>query len=261
MSVREARAAGSVLVPAGRHAWLAAAAGLLAPLAAAAALTTVRLHVANAALSLVLAGVVVAVAAFGDRRAGILASVSAGVWFDFFLTRPYERFSISSSRDLETTLALLAVGVAVTEIAERSRRYYSVASREGDYLARIHDLSDLVATGAPAGLVIELAERDLRELLSLAACRFEAREPSPERARLDRNGEVERRGWRYDVARDGLPADGLELVVAHLGREVGVFEMTPSRPVPLAIEPRIVALAIADQVGAALADPAQLDRR
>ena len=33
----------------------------------------------------------VAVAANGYRLAGVLAALSAAVWFDFFLTQPYQR--------------------------------------------------------------------------------------------------------------------------------------------------------------------------
>jgi K+-sensing histidine kinase KdpD len=39
------------------------------------------------------------------------------VWFDFFLTQPYERFTITRRTDIETTVLLLVIGVAVTEIA------------------------------------------------------------------------------------------------------------------------------------------------
>ena len=53
---------------------------------------------------------VVLVAANGHRVAGILAAVSATVWFDFFLAKPYEHFSISGRTDIETTV-LLVVGL------------------------------------------------------------------------------------------------------------------------------------------------------
>lgn len=55
--------------------------------------------------------VVVAVAATGYRLAGIVAAVSAAAWFDFFLTRPYERFTITRTTDLETTILILIIGV------------------------------------------------------------------------------------------------------------------------------------------------------
>jgi hypothetical protein len=35
----------------------------------------------------------------------VLAALSAGVWFDFFLTRPYERFAINDRADIDTPAA------------------------------------------------------------------------------------------------------------------------------------------------------------
>lgn len=227
--------------------------GLVLPLAVAAALAPLRAHVGDAALALVLAAVVVAVAAFGQRQAGILASLSSGVWFDFFLTRPYERFTIASAHDVETTIALLVVGVATTEIAVRGQRNYAVATTEGEYLALLHDLSDLVATGAPGEAVLELAERDLLEVMRLDLCRFEPGPPGAALPRLGRNGEIELGEKRFDVARDGLPSEGVELATQHRGRELGHFVLHGDGSSPVSIESRVVALAIADQVGAVLA--------
>jgi len=39
------------------------------------------------------------------------------VWFDFFFTQPYHRFTIADRSDLETFVLLLLVGIAVTEVA------------------------------------------------------------------------------------------------------------------------------------------------
>jgi K+-sensing histidine kinase KdpD len=240
-----------------RRAVVSISSGLALPLVVAAGLVPLRQHVADAALSLVLAAVVVAVAAFGDRRGGLVASVSSGLWFDFFLTRSYERFSIASAGDVETTVALLVVGVGVTEIAVLSRRYYSVASAEGDYLALLRDLSDLVATGVSPDAAVALASDDLSGLLSLRQCRFERSTPSRLRPRLRRNGEVEVGEIRFDVANDGLPEGEIELVAQSHGREYGVFVMEAGDRRSVSIEQRVVALAIADQVGAALAAASQ----
>jgi K+-sensing histidine kinase KdpD len=54
--------------------------------------------------------------------AGLLAAVSSAVWFDFFLTVPYGRFTIDDRADIETTVLLILVGVAVTEICLWGRR-------------------------------------------------------------------------------------------------------------------------------------------
>ena len=104
-------------------------AGLAAPLALAAILVPFRGSFPNTDAALALILVVVVVAANGYRPAGYLASVSAAVWFDFFLTRPYERFTITRRADIETTILLLVIGVAVTEIAVWGRRQHAAASR------------------------------------------------------------------------------------------------------------------------------------
>ncbi len=238
----------------GRWSWLSIAAGLLLPLGASLVLVPFRDHFANAAAALVLAGVVVGVAAFGNRRAGWIASVSSCVWFDFFLTRPYERFSISAAHDIETTVALLVVGLAVTEIAVRRRQHFAVAMAEGNYLALIHDVSELVARGAPAEAVIEAVRQELLELLDLQGCRFEARPHSGTRPQLLRNGEVELAENRFDVQRDGLPIGETELVVQSQDHQFGHFVLVAGGGGPaISIEQRVVAIVLADEVGATLA--------
>ena len=93
----------------------------------------------NTDAALVLVLVVVAVAANGFRAAGYLAAVSAAVWFDFFLTQPYQRFTIDRVADVRTTVLLLLVGVAVTEIAVWGRRKAALASGQEAYLAGIRE--------------------------------------------------------------------------------------------------------------------------
>jgi K+-sensing histidine kinase KdpD len=127
---------------------LAVLAGVAAPLALAAVLVPFRAGFPNtdAALAMV---VVVAVAANGDRLAGVLAAVSTAVWFDFFLTQPYERFTITRRTDIETTVLLLVIGAAVTEIAVWGRRHYAIANRRAGYLDGINNAARAVAAAAP----------------------------------------------------------------------------------------------------------------
>jgi K+-sensing histidine kinase KdpD len=68
---------------------------IVAPLTLAAILVPFRASFPNTDAALAMLLLVVAVAANGYRLAGILAAVSVAVWFDFFLTRPYERFTIT----------------------------------------------------------------------------------------------------------------------------------------------------------------------
>jgi K+-sensing histidine kinase KdpD len=74
---------------------LAILAAVAAPLVLTLILVPFRASFPNTDAALALILVVVAVAAVGHRLAGALAALSAAAWFDFFLTRPYERFTIT----------------------------------------------------------------------------------------------------------------------------------------------------------------------
>jgi len=74
----------------------------------------------NAALGLVL--IIVGAAATGMRVAGLVAALSSAVWFDFFLTAPYNQLSIADRADIETNCLLLLVGAAGTELLLSGRR-------------------------------------------------------------------------------------------------------------------------------------------
>ena len=109
---------------------LAVAAALAAPVALAALLVPFRVGSLNTQAALALILVVVAVAANGNRLSGVLAALSAAVWFDFFLTRPYERLTITRRADIATTILILIIGVAVTELAVWARRRHARAQAE-----------------------------------------------------------------------------------------------------------------------------------
>src|ERR1039458_1086611 len=143
---------------------LALVAAFAAPLALAAILVPWRASFPNTDAALVLILVVVAVAANGYRLAAYVAALSAGIWFDFFLTRPYERFTILRRADIETTVLLLVIGVAVTELAVWARRQHAVASRRAGYLDGISAAAQAVAAcGSPSPLIRSEERRVGRE--------------------------------------------------------------------------------------------------
>ncbi|MFD0268198.1 DUF4118 domain-containing protein [Streptomyces sp. NPDC127106] len=109
------------------HSGLVMAAALAAPFAVALALVPFRtdLSATNAALVMVVS--VVAVAAVGTRAAGAVAALSAAAWFDFFLTRPYQHFTIADRDDVETAVLLLVVGLIVSQLAVRVRPWWSTS--------------------------------------------------------------------------------------------------------------------------------------
>ena len=125
------------------------AGSLLVPPAVCALLTPFRDNFDNANAALLLVVVIVGVAAFGIRLAGVLAAVSSAVWFDFFLTVPYDTFTINSRDDVEQTVLLLVIGGLVTEIAIWGRRQQAKASRNHGYLDGVITTSQAVAADAP----------------------------------------------------------------------------------------------------------------
>jgi len=233
---------------------LAVLAGLAAPLALAAILTPFRASFPNTDAALALILVIVAVAAAGSRLAGYVAAVSAAAWFDFFLTHPYDQFVITRPTDIETTLLLLVIGIAVTEIAVWGRRQHFAASRRAGYLDGINDASRAVATGDSAAGLIDRIAAGLVPLLSLRSCEFQFGIAGIGRpGRLERDGSVMLDGRLCDVDDDGLPAAGVELLVESGGRLQGRFLLHPQPTARPSREQLLVAVALADQAGAALA--------
>src|SRR3954471_21619890 len=98
------------------------AVGSLASLTAAMVLVGFRGHIAPANVALVLVLFVLLGGVIGGRQAGVLSALVAAASFYFFHTRPYGSLKIADSSDLLTTVLLLAVGLAVGEIAARSDR-------------------------------------------------------------------------------------------------------------------------------------------
>jgi len=229
--------------------------GVAGPLALAAILVPFRTSFANTDAALAMILLVVAVAAVGNRIAGYVAAVSATASFDFFLTRPYETVAIDRATDIETTILLLVIGIAVTEIAVWGRRQYAAASRRAGYLEGINDAARAVATGdSPSTLIDQIAD-SLAQLLSLRSCQFQYGVAGIGRpARLLHDGEVVLNGQPFDFRSADLPAGtSLELLVESGGRLQGRFLMQLSPGVRPPREQLLVAAALADQAGAALA--------
>jgi K+-sensing histidine kinase KdpD len=68
-----------------------------------------------------------------------LAAAWTAIWFDFFFTLLYYRFTIRSSADVTTAVLLLVTGLAVSQLAARARRLRVIAITDAGYLAQIHE--------------------------------------------------------------------------------------------------------------------------
>lgn len=233
-------------------------AAALAPLLTCAILATVRDSVTAAASALVLVLLVVAAAASGDRLAGILAALSGAAWFDFFLTEPYLRFTVADSDDVETTVLLVLISLAVTEVALWGYRQHAQASRRSGYLDGVLGAARAVAEGdTPTEAVIDVVGRHITEVLAADGCRFVDGPVRDARvAVLDHDGVLTRDGHPVDVERVGLPSNEYVAVLVRRGpRVVGHFLVTAATHVTYPTgEQRRIAVLLADQVAGALHD-------
>ena len=203
-------------------------------------------------MALLLVVVVVAVAAIGNRVAGALAAVSAAAWFDFFFTRPYQRFAISKSSDVTTAVLLLLVGLAVSQLAARARRLRVITITDAGYLAQIHESAALTQTARSPDAVVDHVKKQLIDLLGLEQCRFEYGSLLGHPPRLEPDGTVLAGHHRVDVEQFGLPAAEIELRTFSNGQYCGRFMLKPRPGSKPPLQARLVAVTLADQAGRAL---------
>jgi K+-sensing histidine kinase KdpD len=226
------------------------------PALACAAIAPFREDIANTNAALVLVLVVVAVAATGLRWAGVVAALSSAAGFDFFLTQPYYRLTITDRADIETAALLTLVGLAVTEVALWGRRQQARASRQQGYLDGVVQTAGIVAAGnSRTEALIEHVAGQLVDVLGVDDCHFDSDTRDVAPAVIVRDGTVVHHGRDIDVERCGLPTDcEIELRVQHDGMTRGRFLLIASTRIARpSYAQRQVAVALADQVGAALA--------
>jgi hypothetical protein len=229
--------------------------GALAPIGVAAALVGVRDHIQNANVALILVVIVVLAAAVGGRSGGVSAAIVSAVSFDFFHTRPYLRLTIDDADDIETTILLLVLGLLVGSIVARNWRAWASAEASSNEIMRLHRVAERAARGEEASEILLSAQSELTDLLHLRSCRFEAQPFLPGLPRLERSGYIDTRVRRLAERGFELPAEGVELPVYGRGQPLGRFVLEPTPGVGISLEQRVVAVALADQVGAVLATP------
>ncbi|HVN50992.1 MAG TPA: DUF4118 domain-containing protein [Acidimicrobiales bacterium] len=233
-----------------RLAWAGALVGV--PLVAA-ALIPARSHIVQANVALILVVAVVAVAVTGRRLAAAVAAVSAAFWFDFLFTVPYYSPRIASGDDALTAFLLLVVGLAVGQLAAWARTQREAARRGREDIGRIHYAAELAAQGESVDHLIMAVCLELRDLLFLRDCRFSYDVVDEHLPSLGHDGKVRwgDLGWGTETL--GLPSKGVTLAAHGQGRVLGTFTLIPTPGVVVDEHRLVVAVALADQVGAALA--------
>jgi hypothetical protein len=196
------------------------------PIGVAAVIIPWRTTFALPAAALILVAAVALLSIRGDRASGYLASIVATLSFDFFLTRPYERLAINSRPEIETTICLFLVGLVITEVSVLSRLRHQRALDESGYVALMH---------------------------RLRAARYESGSAERRRARVEPDGTIISGALTWNNESLGLPGPEVEIAVRDRGRQIGRFVLTPTPGLPVPTRRLMVAAALCDLVGSALA--------
>ncbi|HEX3564785.1 MAG TPA: DUF4118 domain-containing protein [Acidimicrobiales bacterium] len=223
-----------------------------APIIVAALLIPGRGHLNAGNNALVLVVAVVAVAANGSRIAAAVAAIAAAISFDFFLTAPYYSLRIAHRDDVITDVLLLVVGLVVGDLAARGRAHRALSFLRGSEVESMHAMTELVAEGEDPEFITTVASTELRDLLQLRGCRFSNALTVTSTAHVTPNGAVLIGTVPWATGKFGLPTSEVDLPVRNRGFILGHFLLAPRPVVPVTDEELRVAVAIADQVGAAI---------
>lgn len=224
----------------------------LAPLLVALVMTTLGEH-SQAVSALLMAAVVVVVASSGRRSATVVAVVSSTACFAFFLTVPYHSFAVNEVDDLVTLAALLFVGAVVVALRTKAERHRDDAEDGRNDIARLHAVAELVSEGCDPHHIVEVVRVELVDLLQLQHCSFDRQPATETGARMARTGLVQIGDLTWSTHHQGFPDRVVELPVTAVGVSVGRFVLSPTPLAKVPFDKCLLAVALADQVGAAFA--------
>jgi Domain of unknown function (DUF4118) len=224
----------------------------IGPVVLGAALYPTRGHIVPANLALIFVVFTVATSSLGIRGAAGIAAVASGLSFDYFCTVPYLTLRMSRPSDITTTVLLLVVGLAVGQVAVSARRAREEADAGADRLRRIHALSEHIASGSDISFIVAAVARELRDLLALRDCRFTRGRVGQAGARIQGDGSVSIGSHLWKVEQLGLPTRRVLLPVRNRSQVLGSFILTPTPALPIQRDRCLTAVALADELGAAL---------
>jgi hypothetical protein len=147
---------------------------------------------------------------------------------------------------------LLLLGLLVAGLVGFAHESRTRSERSEDDSERVHRVAELAASGVPIDELTRAVERELTELLGLVECRYEPGPSQSELPVIGRNGSVEGGQRRWMLGDLSLPTEGTEIRVLGRGRDFGRVVLVPDRDVGVSIQQRRLAVAITDQLGAAL---------
>jgi K+-sensing histidine kinase KdpD len=226
------------------------------PVVVSAVSASLRDRVSTTSAALVLVLCVVVAGTSGQRIAALLAAVSSGISFDYFLTQPYSSLVIADPNDVEVTVLLIVIGVIVTEATMWGLRQESRAARRSGYLdGALRAAENAHSRDMPTSTFVRFTAAQITEVLGVSSSRFVPGPVHDSRlALLHHDGRVTQNDRTLDVERDGLPVEEETALEVRRGSEtVGHFVITSASAMAYpAAEQRRVAVLLADQVAGAL---------
>lgn len=229
------------------------AVGVLGALALSVAMIPLRDHLHNDNMALALVVPVLIGAVFGGRRAGAASAVVAALCFDFFFTRPYLSLRIASGNDVASFFVLLVVALVAAEVGIRARRGGNSARDSRADFDRLYRVIELSARGGDVDDVVLSARAELIGLFGLDDCMYESSPSDTARPRLGIRGAIEGAELVATHTDFLLPSGGVEIPVVGRGHEYGRLILFASGSVRASLQKRLVAIAIADELGLTLA--------
>jgi hypothetical protein len=229
-----------------RYSWARIVLAGSIPIAASAAWVPLRDRLPNTDLALVLVLVIATIGWLAGPRASFVSAISAAGAFDVLDTRPYGALTMSRGIDVTTALILLLTGLLVGVGAARLARYQRSEGHRTDAFNVVMQASGLVATGGEQQLITEALSAELLQVLELTDCQLHLTPPSGKRPSVARDGSLVGLLVQGTATEIDLPVWSQGDVVAHYRLSLG--------PKKLSREELRVALSLADQAGAAMAN-------
>lgn len=227
--------------------------GVFGALLLSVAMLPLRGHLHNDNMALALVVPVLIAAVVGGRIAAAVAAITAALCFDFFFTQPYLSLRIAGSNDLTSFFVLLVVALIAAEVGIRARRGSRAARESRSDLDRLCRVIEIAARGADIEDVVSSARAELIGLFGLLDCVFESGTATGALPHLGIHGAIEGAPLVATHTDFLLPPGGVEIAVVGRGIEFGRLVMFASESVRAPLQKRVVAVAIADQLGITLA--------
>ena len=227
--------------------------GVFGALALSVAMLPLRDHLHNDNMALALVLPVLIAAVLGGRVAGAAGAVVAALCFDFFFTKPYLSLRIASDNDLASFVVLLIVALISAEVGIRARRGSRAAREARSDLDRLTRVIEIAAHGADIEDVISSARAELIGMFGLLDCVFDTEPMQAGLPHLGIHGAIEGAPLVATHTDFLLPPGGVELAVVGRGIHFGRLVLFAPDSVRAPLQKRVVAVAIADQLGITLA--------